>query len=409
MTTTAVAESDTVGRAITAATVRELLAEVERIRPVLAAHAHRAEAQRHLTAEAWQAMAEAGLFTMIAPVAYGGLELPVTDVLPVWEAIARIDSAAAWNLTQTTTIAGMAAFLPDAGAREIFAAGPTTIAGATFPPGQAIRVDGGWRVTARVPFASGCHHATWCALAAVESDGDGPRIDPVTGAPTMLVMFVPREAAQIHDTWHTMGMRGTGSADISVADLFVPDSRTMVAAPLTTPAQGLEGPLYRMFPFVGMVGGATVCVGIAAAAVEEFVALAKTKTPAYQATPLREQPLAQFAAARARARVDAARDTLHRAAHQAYTELAAAGRLLSWEAKIRLQMAIGFAAEACAEAVRIGHDAAGTSAIRLEQPFERHLRDVHVLTQHTAWSSARYADVGRLLFGLENEWAWLGF
>lgn len=407
MTTTTV--SGTVGRAISAATVRELLDEVERIRPTLAEHAARAEAERRLTDEAWRAMVGAGLFTMSAPAAYGGLELPITDVMRVWEAIARIDSAAAWNLIMTSCLAGCAAFLPPEGAQELFANGPTTVAGALFPPGRAVRTDGGWRVTGRVPFTSGCHHATWCAMPALVMDGDAPRIDPATGGPTTLGVFLPRADVRIHDTWHTMGMRGTGSADISADDVFVPDRRAMVVRQLTDPAPGFEGPLYRMFPFVNIVGEAVVSVGVAAAAVEEFARVARTKTPAYQTIPLREQQLAQFAVGRAKARVEAARDTLHCAAREAYDELTGNRALLSWDAKIRLQLATSFAAEACAEAVRLVHDAAGGGAIRLEQPFERYLRDSHTMTQHASKASPRYASVGRLLFGLDNDWVWLSF
>jgi alkylation response protein AidB-like acyl-CoA dehydrogenase len=399
----------TVGDAITTATIQKLLDEVERIRPVLEKYATRAEADRQLTHEAWQAMGDAGLFTMLAPQAYGGLELPISDVMPVWEAVARIDPAAAWNLVMATAVAGFAAFLPAEGARELFARGPTTVAGALFPPGRAIRDEGGWRVTGRVPFASGCHHASWGAMPAVVFDGETPRIDPDTGQPTLLGTFFPRPQAQILDTWHTIGMRGTGSADLALDDVFVPDGRTMVVAPLTNPAAGFEGPLYRLMPFPCILGEATVSVGVAAAAVDALVHLARTKTPAYQTIPLREQLLPQYAAGKARARVEAARDTLHRAAREAYDETVASGKLLSWEAKTRLQLAACFAAEACAEAVRLVHDVAGSAAIRLEQPFERLFRDAHVLTQHSSKSSPRYASAGRLLFGLENDWIWLNF
>lgn len=398
-----------VGRAITAATVQEVLDEVEVIRPVLEKHAGDAEASRRPAPEAWEALRRAGLFTLLAPQAYGGLELPITDVMAVWEAVARIDSAAGWNLVMSSVVACFAAFLPADGAREVFAEGPTTAAGALFPPGRALRVDGGWRVTGRVPFASGCHLAAWSVMPAVAMDGETPRADPDTGQPVTLGVFFPSREAQIFDTWYTVGMRGTGSADLAVDDVFVPDRRTMAVAPLTHPAPGFEGPLYRLLPFPAILGEATVSVAVAAAAVDALVELARTKIPAYQATPLRDQQLTQYAAGKARARVDAARDTLHRAASEAYEETATSGRLLSWEAKTRLQLAACFAAEGSAEAVRLVHDAAGSAAIRLEQPFERHFRDAHVLTQHSSKSTPRYATAGRLLFGLENDWVWLSF
>jgi alkylation response protein AidB-like acyl-CoA dehydrogenase len=389
-------------------TLPELLEVVEQLRPVIEANAPRAEAERRLPAEVFDAMRDGGLFDMQAPRLYGGLELHPVETMRVCEAVARIDSAAAWNLVMNQAVGGFAAWLPEEGARELFGDGPTTVAGAFFPPAAATRVEGGWRITGRVPFASGCDNARWFLMPAVEMHGDQPRVDPATGQPAPFGLFLPRQDARILDTWHTLGMRGTGSADISVTDAFVPDRRVFAVAPLAHPAPGFEGPLYRMFPMPAVLGEATVSVGVAAAAVDDLIHLAKTKTPAYNAVPLREQQLAQHAVGRARARVDAARDTLHRAAEEAYAE-AAAGSLLSWDAKTRLQLAVSLAAELCAEAVRLANEVAGSSAIRLEYRFERHFRDCHVLTQHTSKASARYATAGRLLFGLENDWIWLSF
>src|SRR5205823_15002921 len=130
--------------------------------------------------------------------------------------------------------------------------------------------------------------------------------------------FLPRSVATILDTWHTLGMRGTGSSDVAVKDLFVPDRLTAPVGPLLHPAPGFEGPLFRMWPWTAILGEATVSVGVAAAAVDAAVQLCKTKTPAYNATPLREQQLAQFHMGKAKARVEAARDTLYRAAETAY-------------------------------------------------------------------------------------------
>src|SRR5439155_23071157 len=122
---------------------------------VIEANAAQAEAERRLPAEAYQAMFDAGLFGMLAPRKYGGLEVHPVEAMAVWEAVARIDSAAAWNLVMLQGIGGFAAWLPEEGATEVFGDGPTTVAGAFFPPGSAQRTEGGWRVTGRVPFASG--------------------------------------------------------------------------------------------------------------------------------------------------------------------------------------------------------------------------------------------------------------
>jgi alkylation response protein AidB-like acyl-CoA dehydrogenase len=390
-------------------TDHDLLGTVERLRPLIERLAPQAEADRLLAAEVYEAMHRSGLFAMTAPRSRGGHELHPIECMKVLEAIARIDPAAAWNLEMNQAIACYAAWLSADGANDIYRAGVPTIAGALNPPGRAVRVDGGWRITGQVSFGSGCHHAQWLVLPVLEMDGDKPRVDPKTGQPTPFGAFFPRADAEIHDTWHTMGMRGTGSTDYGARDLFVPDRLIAPVCPLSRPAPGFEGPLYRMWPLVSLLGESSVSVGVAAAAVNAGVQLCRTKTPAYNATPLREQQLAQFQLGKARSRVEAARDTLFAAASAAYDDVASSGHLLSPESKIRIQLAACFTAEACAEAVRLVNDSVGTSSIRTENPFERYFRDAHVLLQHSDKSSARYASAGRLMLGLENDWVWLSF
>lgn len=404
MSTTTTMVGDPVG-----GSTAELLDNVARIAPLLKAESGTAEANRRLSPAVWDAMEEAGLFAMMAPRAYGGLELAPVDAMPVWEAVARADPSAAWNLVMNQAIATSVAWLPEAVAREILRDGPTTMAGALNPPAAAQRVEGGWRITGQCPFGSGCHNAAWLAMPAVEMDGDQPKVDPESGHPVPFGVLLPRAHATILDTWHTLGMRGTGSHDFAVRDLFVPDERTIPIEPLKNPVPGFEGPLFRMWPLSGIFGEGSICVAVAASAVDEAVELCRTKTPAYNTTPLREQQLAQFQIGKAKARVEAARDTLHRAAEDGYDDVVRSGALLSVEAKVRIQLALCFAVEACAEAVRLVNDAVGASSIRVGQPFERHFRDIHTLMQHSDKSSARYASAGRLLFGLENDWVWLSF
>src|SRR5262245_1433878 len=387
----------------------DLLARVERIGALIREGAPAAEADRRLNGAVYDAMYDAGLFGMQAPRAHGGLELHPVETMRVLEAVAKLDPSAAWNLTMNQAIAAYAAWLPAEGARELFNEGPTTVAGALNPPAAARRVDGGWRITGRCPFGSGCHNAKWLAMPAVEMDGDRPKVDPATGQPAPFGVFFPRTEATILDTWHTLGMRGTGSTDYAVEELFVPDHLTVPVAPLANPAPGFEGPLYRLWPWTAILGEATVSVGVAAAAVERAVELCRAKTPAYNATPSREQQLVQFQLGKARARVEASRDTLYSAAAAAYDDVVGSGALLSVESKIRLQLATCFAAEACAEAVRFVDDAVGASSIRTTQPFERHFRDAHTLLQHSSKSSARYGSAGRLMLGLSNDWVWLSF
>jgi indole-3-acetate monooxygenase len=285
-----------------------LLAAIERIGPLITEHAPAAEVDRQLSGAVYQAMYHAGLFGMLAPKAYGGLELHPAECIQAWEAIARIDSAAAWNLVMNQAVAAFSAWLPPKGIAELYAGGIPTMAGALHPPGKAVRVDGGWRITGQVPAKE-------------------------EGADTPFGAFFRRESATILDTWHTLGMRGTGSADYAVTDLYVPEHLTVPVAPLRNPPPGFEGPLFRMWPWTAIIGEATVSVGVTAAAVDAAVHLCNTKTPAYQGTALRDQQLAQFLMGKARARVEASRDTVNRAAEFAYEDVERSGALLSREAK----------------------------------------------------------------------------
>jgi alkylation response protein AidB-like acyl-CoA dehydrogenase len=383
----------------TEVSLKTLFQRVEDITPVIRMHAPQAEIDRQLSGAVIDAMYDAGLFGMMLPKARGGLELHPVDTMRVIEAVARVDSAAAWNLEMSQTIAAYAAWMSPQGADELFKDGMPTVAGALNPPAAARRVNGGWTITGQCPFASGCHHARWLAMPALEE-----------GAAAPFGVFFPRTQAKLLDTWHTLGMRGTGSVDYAVEDLFVPEHMTAPVSPLSNPAPGFEGPLYRMWPLAfGVVNEAVVSVGVAAAAIDEAVQLCKTKTPAYNATPLREHQLAQFFLGKAQSRVDASRDTLHSAVGEAYDDVASSGALLSRRSKMRMQLAASFAADACAEAVRLVDDAVGTSAIRQEQPFERHFRDAHTMLQHSSKSAPRYGSVGRLMLGLENDWVWLTF
>jgi indole-3-acetate monooxygenase len=375
-----------------------LLRDVESLRPVILEHAQRAKEERQLDASVYKAMEQAGLFAMLAPRRYGGLELHPRACLTVWEAVARIDGSAAWNLIMNQGIAQYAAWLPESGVKELFAEGIPTIAGAFHPPATARRVDGGWRVTGQVAFGSGCHHARWLAMPAMEDGGQAP-----------FAVFFPRSAGTILDTWHTVGMRGTGSTDYRADDVFVPDHMTAPVGPLEHPAVGFDGPLFRMWPWPNILGEGIVSVGIAAAAIDAAVDLCKNKIPAYQAVALKDQQLAQFLLGKAASRVEAARGTLFQAGDYAYEDVDKSGKLLSIAGKIKAQLAVAFAAEACAEAARLVNDVVGTSAIRIGQPYERHFRDLHVLMQHSDKSSQRYVSAGRLMLGLDNDWIWLSF
>ena len=276
-------------------------------------------------------------------------------------------------------IAAYAAWLPAEGADDLFSQGVPTIAGALFPSGQAIRVAGGWRVTGQVSFGSGCQNAQWLVMPMIEMANDQPKHNAETGQPSTFGVFFQSPTQKFSILGIRTACAAAARPTMLSQDLFVPEHLAAPVAPLRHPAPGFEGPLYRIWPWTAIIGEGTVLIGAAAAAVDAAVHLCRNKTAAYTSVPLREQQLVQFQVGKAKARVDAARDTLHRAATDAYDDVAQRNTTLSPDAKIRIQLATCFVAEACAEAVRLVNDAVGTSSIRIGQPFERHFRDVHVL------------------------------
>ena len=378
----------------------ELLDAVERIRPVLEGCAEQAEEERALPHAAYDAMLDAGLFRMLTPRAFGGMELHPVEAFRVIEAVSRIDSAAGWCLSISQAVGSFACWLPKEGGEEVYErGGDTIVAGGFFPPAPSVPVEDGWRVTARTAFNSGCHRAQWFAVPIVEVDDESSKYDPHTEDPPHIVAFVPRDEVDLVDTWHTAGMRGTFSADIQVDDVFVPNRRIAHLERRAERAPAFSGQLYGTCPWLSIHGEAVVSLGIAGAAIEKLLDLAMRKTPGASRVPLHDREMAQHHAARASGLLDASRLFLHDTISEAYTE-AERDDWFSDANRLRCQLAACFAAEACAEAVDLVCEAAGSSAGRLEHGFERHQRDVHFLTKHADKSYARYEDVGRMMFGI---------
>lgn len=358
-----------------------------------------------ITAWVHRALLRDGLYSLLTPAEYGGLEVPLIVAMKVWEAIAKIDSSAGWVVAQAGAGLQMLAQMPQSGVDRIFSSSDQPVfAGAAFPPGKAVKTDDGLRVNARVPFASGCRTADWLYIPAIVMNGDTPAVDSATGLPDVRLCFFPRQDIIIHDTWHVLGLCGTESADIEVEDVFVSEEMTVscLASNTSTPAKGFNGPLYRMGPWPVINGEAVTALGVASVAIDSLLELVATKVPAMNKVCLRDRELVQAAAGRARSLVESARYYLYGTAEQAY-DMAAKGATLSKEIKISLQLANCHAARACAEAVDLVFDVAGTSSIRNELPFQRYFRDIHVITQHVTKSTMRYASAGKMMFGLDPD------
>lgn len=383
--------------------LNELLDAVEKVAPIIRKHTVEAEQQRRLSRPVIDAMLKAGLFRMWAPRDFGGYEVDPMTAFRVFEEIARIDSSVGWNLQISNAVDPFLAWLPDEGSQEIFANGPDKVmAGALFPPGQAFPVEGGYRLSGRWPFVSGCHYCSWYMAPSLIMEGDNPKLAD-NEQPLQILTFFSSRDAEIIDTWHTLGMRGTGSHDVVAKDVFIPQTRTAMMVPLQKPGKAYNGSLYRMTIWPAVAALAPPALGITRAAIDELIDLVKKKTPHFTTTVLREREEAQSQVARAETLLGSGRAYLYEALREGW-HTAEQGHMLSLEQKMKIQLATSCSTRSAADAVNLVHNLAGSTAIRNEHRFQQHFRDVNTITQHAHASTNRYQSVGHIMFGLEMDW-----
>ena len=279
------------------------LDRVRELEPLIRDHADQAERQRHLPNEVAVAMAHAGLYRIGASRELGGEELDPCRQIEVIEAVSAIDGATGWNLMIGIEVMGLfgAALEPDV-AQEIYADPALIASGALNPQGRARRVDGGYRVSGQWPFASGCHNAAWFWGQCLVVGEDGTPARGEDGRVELVEAAIAAADFEIIDTWHVAGMRGSGSHDISAADVFVPDRLITRVSGADAGAMRFtdESPLYRFPAFARLAYNKVgVSTGIAIAALEAFRLLATEKTPRASRSTLAEKAVVQVTFAEA--------------------------------------------------------------------------------------------------------------
>lgn len=357
------------------------------------------ETDRNLPPSLVKAMTDAGLFRMMVPKQFGGLEVDMATVLRVIEDTAKMHGSVGW-CTMIGGIGGLiCGFLSDEGAREIYGSDPDVVTGGTFfPPGQAIVEKGGYRVTGRWPFNSGCRHCDWLLDTCVVIENGTPRCLS-NGLPEIRTVFFPVAEAEIIDTWSVLGMRGTGSHDVAVNNIFVPERRTAL---LVSGAPQVRAPLY-VFPLMGAfaVGIASVATGMARGAIDAFVELARTKILVGTNQPINERSVVQMQVGQAEALLRSGRALLFETVHEVW-ETIESGKEVSVEQRARIRLAATHATTSSAQAIDLMYHAAGTSGIWMSSPLQRYFRDVHTMMQHAYVSSTLYEKVGQIFLGKET-------
>jgi alkylation response protein AidB-like acyl-CoA dehydrogenase len=361
--------------------------------PLIREHADRAEEARRLPEVVAKAFAERGLYRVAAPAALHGAEADPATQIEVIEAASRADGSAGWNLMIGIEVFGQ--IVPFLGPATALVEDPMVICcGATSAMGRAEREDGGYRVNGQWQFVSGCHNASIFAGNVMRYE-DGVQVDAAPG-----FAVVREDEYEILDTWNTTGMRGSGSHDLRLVDVWIPEDRLVVPAEVEitqrTPLQRIPLGVKLSYNKVG------VCLGIARAGLDAFVDLATGKTPRFGSIKLRERPFAQRAIAEAEVRLRSARALVFELAEELWETVVAVEHIEDrWRALF--QIACSDAARACVDAVDTIAEAAGTTSNFTGQALERIVRDVRVVRQHITVAPQHIEDGGRMLLGLPAE------
>ncbi len=370
----------------------DFIARIGALAPEIAGASNDIEARRELPPWLLQKLIDGRFFRMLQPRSIGGAELRPMSFALITEAIAAADASTAWCVCQNNGCSMSAAYLSPEVAREIF--GPSSGILAWGPPGapfEAQPVDGGYRISGKWRFASGSHHATWLG-AHMRIAGTGGKVR---------TMLFPKSSVTMHDIWHVVGLRGTGSDEYVVEDVFVPQNHTMDR---DKPAERREdGPLYRFTSNqLYSCGFGGVGLGIARATMDAFYALPATKISRGASKPMRENNVVQSQVAQCEARWRSARAFLHTTWEQAWAHVEATGEQ-TMEDRTMIRLASTWAIQSSREVVNTLYHAAGSIAIFEDHPFERRLRDIHTVAQQSQGRQLHYETVGQILLGMAPE------
>ena len=368
------------------------------LRPLIRERAGEIERERRLPSDVVEAIREAGLFHLVVPAEYGGMEADPVTAARVVEEVAMADGSAGWCVMIANQNDALIGMLPPDEAKVILA-DRAVMCGTARPIGRAVATDGGYRVTGRWPFASGSSHASWFGGECVVYDGDQPRLD-ADGNQVTRMCVIPRDSVTIHDTWDTTGLRGTASNDFSCEDVFVPEGRG--AQMLVTPPQH-PWAFYRAMCLV-FVNHGSQALGVARAAIENAIEIGKVKSGYGSNDPMAMSPRLQGPVAEATALVESARHYLYAVTQQLWDALNdGATDEETAHLRARVRLATSNAATASVRAVDLVHDALGTASLFTKNPIERHFRDIHMAAAHVMIGPLTYEAAGRVEMGLEPQ------
>ncbi len=388
---------------MTTAAAIDFVARARALAPTLAARAAEAEALRRLPDQTVAELREAGFFRMLQPSRWGGHEVEPGVFFEVQQLIAAACPSTAWVMGVVAVHSWQLALFPLAAQEEVWGKDSSALISSSYAPtGKVTRESGGYRISGRWSFSSGCDHCNWVFL--------GGFVPPEPGEnrpPDMRTFLLPRSDYTIEDTWHVAGLKATGSKDILVGSVFVPEHRThrlIDGFKRSSPGNEVNpAPLYRLpFGQIFVRSVSTSAIGAAQGALDAYCAAAAQRIAAGDGSKVAEDPTTQVVAARAAATIDEVRLVLQRN----FTEMMAAVRAnqdLPLERRVRYRFDSSNAVERCVAAVDALFTASGGRAIFLGHPLLRYFLDLHAARAHYANNPDKPArNSGGVQLGLKN-------
>ena len=381
----------------------QVVALARGMRELVRAEAPESERNRTLTGAIVDEVWASGLMSAMSPAAAGGVEPSFAEMIETWIEMAWQDGSFGWiGIANLPSRFAAAAYLPDEGFAEVFSAhdNHVTMGGQFFPNGQGTAVDGGYRLSGAWSFGSGTGHSEYVAAGFFPMDNGEMRWIS-EGIPDMQVAVVPRADVSFNDGWHVQGLKGTGSYDYSITDVFVPHTRTFALFTREPYRGGSPATRMGMMP-VTAAGHASWALGVAKSMLDDVAELAATKYRMSDMAALASRPTFQKGLAYHVAAWRAARLLVLDAFTTAEAAVAS-GDALTPTLRADMRAAANFATDTARTCTEWAHLVAGTSAIREGSRLERAFRDMYTGTQHAFISEKVAMDVAQIWLGITED------
>ena len=357
------------------------------------------EGARRLPADVSKAMAHAGIYRMFVPKTLGGSETSPIISSEVFETLAQGDAACAWVAFIAATSGSALARIESSVAQQMFNTPETMIAGVFAPNGKAIKAEDDYVLNGHWQWGSGTQNADWVLAGSL-------LIDPQQSSdtkPRAHMCLVPQSSVEFLDTWHSSGLKGTGSTDFRINNCRVPSAHIVGLEVDKMP----DTPLFQFPNFTLLaLGIAAVSMGIARAALDNFVELAQAKKRAGNSVPIAERGHTQMQIAEAEATLRSARAFYYDSLNEAWTR-AEAGQAVEVDQRRNLRLSTTHAVMASTKVVDAAYNLAGGVSVYQSSNLQRHFRDVHVASQHIMVAPSTLETTGRLFLGLPTNTATL--